>query len=56
MFTLYAEMGIIFPNDAFGQHLYCSKRLDTDIPDHVLMDATQKFQYQYNLLPMTKEK
>jgi len=52
MFTLYAEEGILFPNDAFGQHLCCSKRLDTDIPEHVLMDATQKF-YANLIVPLT---
>ncbi|MDP3396044.1 MAG: FprA family A-type flavoprotein [Methanoregula sp.] len=52
MFTLYAEKGILFPNDAFGQHLCCAKRLDTDIPEHVLMDATQKF-YANLIVPLT---
>jgi flavorubredoxin len=52
MFTLYVEQGILFPNDAFGQHLCCAKRLDTDIPEHVLMDATQKF-YANLIVPLT---
>ena len=52
MFTLYAEKGILFPNDAFGQHLCCARRLDTDIPDDVLMDATQKF-YANLIVPLT---
>jgi flavorubredoxin len=52
MFTLYAEKGILFPNDAFGQHLCCAKRLDTDIPEHLLMDATQKF-YANLIVPLT---
>ena len=52
MFTLYAEKGILFPNDAFGQHLCSAKRLDTDIPEHVLMDATQKF-YANLIVPLT---
>jgi coenzyme F420H2 oxidase len=52
MFTLYAEKGILFPNDAFGQHICCAKRLDTDIPEHVLMDATQKF-YANLIVPLT---
>ena len=43
MFTLLAEDGILFPNDAFGQHLCFAKRFDTDIPEVVLMDAAQKF-------------
>ncbi|MDD3136214.1 MAG: FprA family A-type flavoprotein [Methanoregula sp.] len=52
MFTLYAEQGILFPNDAFGQHLCCAQRLDTDIPGHILMDATQKF-YANLIVPLT---
>jgi coenzyme F420H2 oxidase len=52
MFTLFVEKGILFPNDAFGQHLCCAKRLDTDIPEHVLMDATQKF-YANLIVPLT---
>ena len=52
MFTLYAEKGILFPNDAFGQHICCAQRLDTDIPEHVLMDATQKF-YANLIVPLT---
>ena len=43
MFTLLVEDGILFPNDAFGQHLCYSKRFDTDIPEEVLMDGAQKF-------------
>ena len=52
MFTLYSEQGILFPNDAFSQHLCCAKRLDTDIPEHVLMDATKKF-YANLIVPLT---
>ncbi|GAB6283813.1 MAG: FprA family A-type flavoprotein [Methanoregula sp.] len=52
MFTLYAEQGILFPNDAFGQHLCCAQRLDTDIPGHILMDAAQKF-YANLIVPLT---
>ncbi|MGL6298197.1 MAG: FprA family A-type flavoprotein [Methanobacteriaceae archaeon] len=43
MFTLLVEDGILFPNDAFGQHLCFPQRLDTEIPEYVLMDATKKF-------------
>ncbi len=52
MFTLYVESGILFPNDAFGQHICSAKRLDTDIPGQVLMDATQKF-YANLIVPLT---
>ena len=43
MFTLLVEDGVLFPNDAFGQHLCFSQRFDHEIPEYVLMDATQKF-------------
>lgn len=52
MFTLYAEEGILFPNDAFGQHLCFTGRYDTDIPETILMDATQKF-YANLIVPLT---
>ena len=54
MFTLLAEDGILFPNDAFGQHLCFSKRYDTDIPEAVLMDAAQKF-YGNLITPLSKK-
>ena len=54
MFTLLAEDGILFPNDAFGQHLCYAKRLDTDIPEYVLMDAAQKF-YGNLITPLSKK-
>ncbi|KZX11179.1 FprA family A-type flavoprotein [Methanobrevibacter filiformis] len=53
MFTLLVEDGVLFPNDAFGQHLCFSKRLDTEIPEHVLMDATKKF-YGNLIVPLSK--
>jgi flavorubredoxin len=43
MFTFLAEDGILFPNDAFGQHLCYTKRYDSDIPGYVLMEGAQKF-------------
>lgn len=43
MFTLLADEGILFSNDAFGQHLCFKDRLDTDIPEYVLMDSAKKF-------------
>jgi len=54
MFTLLAEDGILFPNDAFGQHLCYAKRLDTDIPETILMDAAQKF-YGNLITPLSKK-
>ncbi|MCL2116481.1 MAG: FprA family A-type flavoprotein [Methanobrevibacter sp.] len=53
MFTLFVEDGILFPNDAFGQHLCFPKRLDHEIPEHILMDATQKF-YGNLIVPLSK--
>ena len=43
MFTLLVEDGILFPNDAFGQHLCFTKRFDKDIPDEILMDGAKNF-------------
>lgn len=43
MFTLLLEEGILFSNDAFGQHLCFKDRLDVDVPEFILMDAAQKF-------------
>ena len=53
MFTLFVEAGILFPNDAFGQHLCFTQRLDTEIPEYVLMDASQKF-YANLIVPLTQ--
>ena len=52
MFTLLLEDGVLFSNDAFGQHLCFKDRLDTDIPDYVLMDAAAKF-YANLLIPLS---
>ena len=54
MFTLLVEDGILFPNDAFGQHLCYSKRLDTDIPEEILMDGAKKF-YANLITPLSKK-
>ncbi|XRO76951.1 FprA family A-type flavoprotein [Methanocaldococcus sp. 10A] len=55
MFTFYNEGGILFSNDAFGQHLCfpAHKRFDTDIPEYILMDANQKF-YANLITPLSK--
>jgi flavorubredoxin len=53
IFTLLVEDGILFPNDAFGQHLCFSKRFDHEIPEYVLMDATKKF-YANLITPLSK--
>jgi flavorubredoxin len=54
MFTLLVEDGILFPNDAFGQHLCYAKRFDTDIPEEILMDGTKKF-YANLITPLSKK-
>jgi flavorubredoxin len=53
MFTLYAEEGILFPNDAFGQHLCFPQRYDHEIPEYVLMDGAKKF-YANLVTPLSK--
>ena len=53
MFTLFVEEGILFPNDAFGQHLCLTQRYDYEIPEYVLMDGAQKF-YANLITPLSK--
>lgn len=53
MFALLVEKGILFSNDAFGQHICFPQRYDTEIPDYVLMDATKKF-YANLITPLSK--
>jgi len=52
MFT-FLDTGILFSNDAFGQHLCYPQRLDTEIPEYVLMDAAKKF-YANLITPLSK--
>jgi flavorubredoxin len=52
MFTLLIEDGILFSNDAFGQHLCFAERFDKDIPEQVLMEASKKF-YANLLTPLS---
>ncbi|AXV37589.1 MAG: MBL fold metallo-hydrolase [Methanobacterium sp. BRmetb2] len=53
MFTLLLEGGILFPNDAFGQHLCFPQRYDYEIPEYVLSDASKKF-YANLITPLSK--
>ncbi len=53
MFTLLVEEGILFPNDAFGQHLCFAQRYDHEIPEYLLMDGAQKF-YANLITPLSK--
>ncbi|MDR2874015.1 MAG: FprA family A-type flavoprotein [Methanobrevibacter sp.] len=43
MFTLLNEDGILFSNDAFGQHICLSERFDNEISHGLLMRASKKF-------------
>lgn len=43
MFTFLAQDGILFSNDAFGQHICASERYDTDISEDFLISHAQKF-------------
>ncbi len=43
MFVMYAEEGILFSNDAFGQHLCLSKRYAEDYDEHFILEASKKF-------------
>ena len=52
MFSLLLEDGILFSNDAFGQHLCFKDRYDTDISEDVLMGAAAKF-YANLLTPLS---
>lgn len=52
MFTLLVEEGILFSNDAFGQHLCFKDRFDQDISEHILMEAAKKF-YANLLTPLS---
>jgi flavorubredoxin len=53
MFTFLQEEGILFPNDAFGQHLCLAQRYDTDVSEYVLMQAAQKF-YANLITPLSQ--
>lgn len=43
MFTMLIEEGILFSNDAFGQHICTTQRFDYEIPDNVMLESAQKF-------------
>jgi flavorubredoxin len=53
MFTFLNEDGILFSNDAFGQHLCLARRYDSDVPEYVLMQAAQKF-YANLITPLSQ--
>lgn len=43
MFSFLTEDGILFSNDAFGQHICASQRYDNEIPEDFLIKNAQKF-------------
>lgn len=43
MFSYLKEDGILFPNDAFGQHYASSKIFDDEVDDCALMDEAAKY-------------
>ena len=51
MFTFLAEDGILFSNDAFGQHICLSERLDKDVDPVILTEAARK--YYANLITLS---
>ncbi|MGZ7180604.1 MAG: FprA family A-type flavoprotein, partial [Halobacteriota archaeon] len=53
MFTFLNEDGILFSNDAFGQHLCLAQRYDSDVSEYVLMQAAQKF-YANLITPLSQ--
>ncbi|MCQ2738066.1 MAG: FprA family A-type flavoprotein [archaeon] len=52
MFTMLMEDGILFSNDAFGQHICLSDRLDVDVNPEILEKITQKY-YANLITPMS---
>lgn len=52
MFTMLMEDGILFSNDAFGQHLCFMEKFSDEIPEDVLMGAACKF-YANLLTPLS---
>lgn len=43
MFTLLVEDGILFSNDAFGQHICFSERFSDEVEETILLNNAQKF-------------
>ncbi len=42
MFTLLVEDGILFSNDAFGQHICFSERFSDEVEETILLNNAQK--------------
>ncbi len=52
MFTYCPEEKVLFPNDAFGQHLATAERFDDEVDQAVLMDEAKKY-YANILWPLS---
>lgn len=54
MITYIEEEGIVFSNDAFGQHLACSEILDTIFPFDIALEEARKY-YANIVLPYSSQ-
>lgn len=54
MVTYCPEDKILFSNDAFGQHIASSERLETDYPFNIVMEEARKY-YANIVLPYSKQ-
>ena len=54
MATYCEEEKILFPNDAFGQHMACSARFDDEVPIGILLEEARKY-YANIVLPYGKQ-
>lgn len=54
MVTYCPEEKILFSNDAFGQHIASSERLDTEYPVNIIMEEAKKY-YANIVLPYSKQ-
>jgi flavorubredoxin len=54
MVTYCPEEKLLFSNDAFGQHIASSERLETDYPFNIVMEEARKY-YANIVLPYSKQ-
>ncbi|HNX36840.1 MAG TPA: FprA family A-type flavoprotein [Candidatus Cloacimonadota bacterium] len=54
MVTYCPEEKILFSNDAFGQHIASSERLDTEYPINIIIEEAKKY-YANIVLPYSKQ-
>ncbi|NIV43890.1 FprA family A-type flavoprotein, partial [Candidatus Bathyarchaeota archaeon] len=53
MFTYIEKDAMLFPNDAFGQHLATSRRFDDEVDEKTLMEEAAKY-YANILWPFSR--